>query len=215
MDHYAKFFSQNWWHSSVVKYGPAGFKFAAVKDDGNPLQSVLRAGSESQDAEIIRAFRSRHTVRWMLSTASPLLRRAGHVVLERFLKLATFEAASAKVFRRRLFYDRASWEKKFGSLHILLDNTTGWFQITDQTVQARLQPQYSFDAEPAAINIILSREFETLSENARNFLAVMKELVRGVAQEGAYVGHIFQTCLRQSPRQREKIFNSYIVHLAG
>lgn len=216
MEHYAKFFSQEWWRSDMQRYGIKELRFPAVRNDGTPLQSVLRAGSESQDAEIIRAFRSRHTVRWMLSTASPLLRRAGHNVVERFLKLATFEAASAKSLRRRLFYDSNSWENKFNRLFKLHDDTCGWFDFLSRNVAGRLDRQYSFQAvSPDEITRLLDNEYRVLTDTARDFLGILKETVRGVAQESAYVDHIVQLFLRQSPSSQMRIWNRYLVHLAA
>lgn len=183
-------------------------KFSAIRDDGSLLQSVLHAGSESQHAEIVRAFRSRHTVRWMLSTASPLLRRAGHVVLERFLRLATFEAASAKTFQRRLFYESAAWDRKFALLYSLLDSAARWFESTDQMIQFHLQPQYNFRAVDSVAD-----ELDLLVQNARSTASILKEVVRGAVQEGAYDTHILQLFWRQEATVRQNIGDKYIVHL--
>lgn len=53
---------------------------------------------------ILRQMRGRMMVRWRLSTASGTLRDATHLILERFARFATFEAASAKILWRRLHY---------------------------------------------------------------------------------------------------------------
>lgn len=210
MKQYAKFFHEKWWTANVKKYGIAEFKLAAIGDDGQPLKSVLRAGNESQDSEIFRAFRSRHTVRWMLSTASPLLRKAGHVVLERFLKLATSEAASSKVLRRRLFYDRRNWDNKFAHLQSLFESATMWYRSLDLAVQSHLHPTYSFQNVQSVAD-----EMDSLSQLARSTVGILKELVRAVVQENAYAAHINQLYLRQDVTFHHAIYDKYLAHLEG
>lgn len=210
MDQYAKFFHDKWWLTNIEKYGVAEFKFVALDDEGRPLKSVLRGGTESQNGEILRAFRSRHTVRWMLSTASPLLRKAGHVALERFLKLATSEAASAKSLRRRLFYDRANWDNKYAHLHTLFDSATMWYQSLDHAVQSHLDPTYSFQAV-----VSIADDIDNLSQLARSAIGILKELVRTLAQESDYAAHINQLYLRQDVVFHHVIYDKYLVHLEG
>lgn len=210
VNHYAKFFDTKWWRSDFSKYGTAELKFSAINDNGHPLKSVLRAGSESQDAEIIRAFRSRHTVRWMLTTASPLLRRAGHTVLERFLKLATFEAASSTIFRRRLHYDRASWDKNFAPLFALHHNAKSWYDNVERMIQSYLSPNYSFQAVAS-----VAAEFQTLIQSVVSTVAILKELVRAVAQECNYAANLDQLAWRQDVSLHRAIYVRYMAYTQG
>lgn len=146
----------------------------------------------------------------MLSTASPLLRKAGHVALERFLKLATSEAASAKSLRRRLFYDRTNWDEKYAHLHTLFDNATMWYQSLEHAVQSHFDPAYNFQAV-----LDIADEIDDLSQLARSAIAILKELVRTLAQESDYAAHINQLYLRQDVIFHREIYDKYLVHLEG
>lgn len=64
---YSQFFQKGWWRIVGDPAGVAELKFVPYGPDGaTPLRSVLRDASEKQDAEIIRAFRNRHTVEWSM-----------------------------------------------------------------------------------------------------------------------------------------------------
>lgn len=206
---YAKFFRKEWWASEYEQGGFVNLRLTNLRHDGKPLKTVLRVGGEHQDAEIIRAFRNRHTVRWMLTTASELLREAGYFVLERYLRLATFQAASAKILRRRLFYDRNNWDNKFSQLYRRVEDARGWYEAIANDTRARLDPgMFTFDTFVESIN-----ELQYLSKVARNGISMLKETLRVGAQESAYFENLAHLYLQQNARQRAIIRKDYMAPL--
>lgn len=206
---YAKFFRKEWWASEYERGGFINLRLTNLRHDGRPLKTVLRVGGEHQDAEIIRAFRNRHTVRWMLTTASELLRDAGYFVLERYLRLATFQAASAKTLRRRLFYDRNNWDNKFSQLYRRIQDAKGWYDAIANDTRARLDPSlFTFGTLAESIN-----ELKYLNNIARNGISMLKETLRVGGQESAYFENLTHLYLQQNAEQRAIIRKDYMAPL--
>lgn len=144
----------------------------------------------------------------MLSTASELLRNAGYFTLERYLRLATFHAASAKILRRRLFYDRNCWDDKFSKIFNMIGNAEEWFGALQRDTLFRLD-----NANFSFARADLMGELSYLSTVARSGIAMIKETLRVGAQENAYVENLAQLYLQQNARQRAVIQARYMALL--
>ncbi|KAJ4420410.1 hypothetical protein N0V82_004399 [Gnomoniopsis sp. IMI 355080] len=121
------------------------------------------------------------------------------------LEVSYLRSRVGQDFRRRLFYDRANWEKKFTHLYSLVENTRLWYQGLDQVILFRLGPQYSFQAVDS-----VAVELEVLNQNARSTVGVLNEMVRAVAQECAYAAHMEQLMMRQDAASHHGIYMRYI-----
>lgn len=142
----------------------------------------------------------------MLTTASEQLRNAGFFVLERYLRLATFQAASAKILRRRLFEDRGCWDDKFGKIFRLLDDTEAWYRALQGDMLWRLDDRSFSFARTADI----MGELAYLDNVSRSGTAMLKETLRVINQENAYMDNLLQLFMQQNARQRHIIQTRYM-----
>lgn len=142
----------------------------------------------------------------MLSTASALLRDAGYHLLERYLKLATFQIASYKILRRRLFYERNGWDNKFAHVQGMIEHAAGWYSAIDYEVGGILSAVDHFKTQPIST-------VGHLPPWVREFTAYIRNVIRVVGQESAYIDNIAQQYLLQVEVWRPEIHARYISHL--
>lgn len=187
IEEYRRVFVKSWWDTVYRQQGIKALKFVPFLWSGRPAKTVLQVGGDHQDAEIIKAFRNRHTVRWMLSTASETLRDTGNFILERFLRLATFEVASAKILRRRLHYERYGWDSKFSQIFNILAGAAHWYNYAERYVDFTTNVT-AFAFSPLNVDV----ELDYGTNVFKDTLAMLREAIRILNQECAYLDNIIQ-----------------------
>lgn len=156
-------------------------------------------------AEISRALRSPETARWLLDTAHEHLCDAGCEVLASYLRAATFEVASAKTFRRRLYYERRTWDRKFRRLRENVQTAFVAFETWDDTLGEVLQHGVVYFTDQN-----IHGTLENMRVLASRMLQVLLDIKQCLGQDIMYSQAIVELYLQQGPRDRSRIHRRYM-----
>lgn len=169
---YAKFMQESWWETEFVKFGHQGLRLSIHSTDpSSPMMSVIRPNQTVAEffPLLTSVIKSVGVLGFINNHALPRLREHQLISIMRYLSLLTREAASAKLFRNRLHYEKRTWPTRVHGIQDLTSTSTQGFNAIWNRVLETLQQPLS-DATAARVS--------DLTETMRGLLRNLMELNR-------------------------------------
>lgn len=182
---YAKFMQQSWWERDFVMFGHQALKIPIHSTDpSSPLKTAARISDSLADFAplLTSVIRSRPALAFIFSYAIPRLHEHRQTSLLTYLVLLTRDAASAKVMRNRLHYEKRAWPSRLRRIRDLGEQSTESFNTAwndfIETMQRPLSKNTAGEVNDVAMKIrqLLANLTELNREFSISSFPVVKRL---------------------------------------
>ncbi|KAK2611512.1 hypothetical protein N8I77_004846 [Diaporthe amygdali] len=201
---YAKFMQESWWETEFVKFGHQGLRLSIHSTDpSSPMMSVIRPNQTVVEffPLLTSVIKSVGVLGFINNHALPRLREHQLISIMRYLSLLTREAASAKLFRNRLHYEKRTWPTRVHGIQDLTSTSTQGFNAIWNGVLETLQQPLS-DATAGYVS--------DLTETMRGLLRSLMELNHLLGIEVQYSQGLTAQYVLHSTAARVKIHRRYM-----